>query len=306
MTAPGTLLFHRDFRGYSGGHGKVWDYFNHALAAGWDARVYLTPQSLRDASNPWLRVPERIVARYEPQTAAALFVGGMDWTALAGHDDPAQPVFNLVQHVRHADPQHPLQAFLPRRAIRICVSPPVADAIAGSGRVNGPIHVIEAALDIPTPPDVDAPRHGIFIDGCKQSPLAQQLAAALRAEGRELRLVDTPIPRAQYLAAMAGAHIAVTLPHATEGFYLPGLEAMALGCATVVPDCIGNRAYLRPDDNALAPELRCDALLQAIHRLDDATLRARLIASGSATAARFTQARERAAFHALLAHASGA
>lgn len=304
MTAPGILLFHRDFRGYSGGHGKVWDYFNHALAAGWDARVYFTPESLREPSNPWLRVPERIVARYEPWTAAALFVGGMDWTALAAHDDPVQPVFNLVQHVRHADPQHPLHAFLSRRATRICVSPPVAAAIAGSGRVNGTIHVIEAALDIPAAPAAGTSRHGIFIDGCKQPALAQQLAAALIAEHRKVLLIDSPVPRAQYLAAMASAEVAVALPHATEGFYLPGLEAMALGCATVVPDCIGNRVYLEPERNALAPALSGDALLHAIHRLDDAALRAHLIACGSATAARFTQARERGAFHALLAQAS--
>lgn len=294
------LLFHRDFRGYSGGHGKVWDYFNHALAAGWDARVYLTPESLRDDSNPWMRVPERIVARYQPETAAALFVGGMDWSALTAHDDPTQRVFNLVQHVRHADPQHPLFAFLPRRAIRICVSQPVAAAIAGTGRVNGPIHVIEAALDVPAAPSAGTPRAGVFIDGCKQPQLAQALADALRAEGRDVRLVDHPMPRAHYLTAMAQALVAVTLPHANEGFYLPGLEAMALGCATVVPDCVGNRDYLSPEHNALAPALSRDALLQAIHRLDDPALRARLIANGTATAARFTQARERAAFHALL------
>src|SRR3546814_5556433 len=66
------------FRGYSGGHGKVWDYFNHALAAGWDARVYFTPQSLHDASNPWSAMPERVLDRYAPNAADALFIGGMD------------------------------------------------------------------------------------------------------------------------------------------------------------------------------------------------------------------------------------
>jgi len=300
MSAPGILLFHRDFRGYSGGHGKVWDYFNHALAAGWDARVYLTPESLRDASNPWLRRPERIVTRYEPQTAAALFVGGMDWLALATHDDPTQRVFNLIQHVRHADPQQPLHAFLGRRAIRICVSQPVADAIAATGRVQGPIHVIAAALDVPVAAPADTARCGIFIDGCKQPQLAQQLTEALRAEGRTVQAIGGWVPRPQYLAAMAQALVAVTLPHPTEGFYLPGLEAMALGCAAVVPDCVGNRAYLRPEHNALVPSLTPAALLQAVHRLDDVALRTRLIANGTATAAQFTQTRERAAFHALL------
>src|SRR3546814_2966990 len=104
MNAPPIMLFHRDFRGYSGGHGKVWDYFNHALAAGWDARVYFTPQSLHDASNPWSAMPERVLDRYAPDAADALFIGGMDWLALdedtARHD---KPVFNLIQHVRRSE-----------------------------------------------------------------------------------------------------------------------------------------------------------------------------------------------------------
>lgn len=301
MSTPPIMLFHRDFRGYSGGHGKVWDYFNHALAAGWDARVYFTPQSLHDASNPWLAMPERVLDRYDPDAADALFIGGMDWLAL--RDDVAadgKPVFNLIQHVRHGDPQHPLYAFLPRPAQRICVSPQVAHAISVSGRVNGPITVIEAALNLP-PTAFAETRASVFIDGIKQPALAGELASVLRAEGRAVVLCDSPMARTQYLAAMAQARVAVTLPHPTEGFYLPGLEAMALGCAAVVPDCVGNRAYLAPGDNALAPPLQCAALADAVAQLDDPLLHAQLLRAGATTAARFTLARERAAFHDLLA-----
>ena len=73
------ILFHRDFKEYTGGHGKVWDYFNHAIALGLDARVYLTPDSLRDASNPWLSIPERIESAWQPEKADLLFLAGMDW-----------------------------------------------------------------------------------------------------------------------------------------------------------------------------------------------------------------------------------
>lgn len=305
MTTPPIMLFHRDFRGYSGGHGKVWDYFNHALAIGWDARVYFTPQSLHDASNPWLAVPERVVDRYAPEVADALFIGGMDWLALS--DDVAlsgKPVFNLIQHVRHGDPQHPLYAFLTRPAQRICVSAQVASAIRASGRVNGQVTVIEAALNLSQTAFAGA-RESVFIDGIKQSELARELAAVLRAEGRKVVLCDHPMPRTQYLAAMAQARVAVTLPHPTEGFYLPGLEAMALGCASVVPDCVGNRAYLEPGNNALAPALQCTALADAVRQLDDPLLHAQLLRAGAATAARFTLARERAAFQRLAGSGPG-
>lgn len=301
MTSAGIMLFHRDFCAYSGGHGKVWDYFNHALAAGWDARVFFTPDSLRNSHNPWLAVPERIVDRFDTTQADALFVGGQDWRALAGATlAPGQRVFNLVQGMRHVDPHGPLIGYLCKPAIRICVSPPVADAIRATGLVNGPIHEIPAALNMP---QIDAgPRTtDVFIDGSKQTALSRHLADALLAQGRSVRLITHPLPRPEYLAAMATAAIAVMLPLTEEGFYLPALEAMALGCAVVVPDAVGNRAYLVPEQNALVPEASCDALLHAVRRLDLPRLRESLVEQGLATAERFSLARERMAFHALLA-----
>lgn len=292
------LLFHRDFLGPSGGHGKVWDYFGHTDAhPGWTPTIYLTPASV-DADNPWRA--HRVQAQWRPDAADALFLGGVDWQAYPD-DEPARPVINLVQHVRHGDPAEPLYAFLNRRAIRLCVSAEVADAITATGRVNGPVRVIDAALRwSPQGMPVAAGRAGVFIDSLKQPALGEALAAALRQHGRVVDLCDQRLPRDTYLARLAAAETAVLLPHATEGFYLPGLEAMALGCATVVPDCIGNRAYLMAEGNALAPLLQLEALTHAVERLDDDALRARLTAAGRATAARFRIERERDAFHAVL------
>lgn len=297
------MLFHRDFRGYTGGHGKVWDYFNHALAAGRDARVFLTPQSLRDASNPWLAVPERIEPTWRPEHADVLFLAGLDWLALPPErqrDD--QPIINLVQHVRHADPAQPLRAFLSRRTLRICVSAPVADAIIGTGEVCGPVTVIEAALNLPADTASPVPRAGVFIDALKAPALGLALADALKQQGIAATLITERLARPEYLDRLVRAEIAVLLPHPTEGFYLPALEAMALGCATVVPDCIGNRAYLEPGANALVPEPTVPALVDPVRQLtQDAALRARLAAAGTSTAARFSLSEERRRFHDLLA-----
>jgi hypothetical protein len=302
----GLMLFHRDFRGYTGGHGKVWDYFNHALAAGWDARVFLTPQSLRDAGNPWLAVSGRIEPTWQPERADVLFLAGLDWLALPPERQRGdQPIINLVQHVRHADPAQPLRAFLSRRALRICVSAPVADAIGDTDEVCGPVRVIEAALNLPDRHDRSgqpAPRAGLFIDALKAPALGLALADALKQQGIAATLIVERLARPEYLDRLAHAEIAVLLPHPTEGFYLPALEAMALGCATVVPDCIGNRAYLEPGINALVPAPNPTALADVVRQLTrDAELRARLIAAGTATAARFGLSEERRRFHDLLA-----
>ena len=294
------LLFHRDYQGYQGGHGKVRDYIRHAAAhPEWSPEVYLTPGSIDDG-NPFHDVATR-AREWAPESAGALFLAGRDWRAWP-HDDDAIPVINLIQHVRHADPAEAAYAYLARRAIRVCVSQPVADAIQATGRVQGPVQVIDAALDLPAIPRPPMPgkEPRVVVGAHKQSVLGAALAAALTEHGVETCLLDRPLPRPTYLAALAAADVAVLLPHTTEGFYLPALEAMGLGCATVVPDCVGNRAYIEPGDNALVPPATLDALLAAVLALDDHALRRRLQSGGQTTAARFTQARERAAFHAVL------
>lgn len=294
------LLFHRDFLYYTGGHGKAWNYFQHVLAhPAWSPRVYLTPASVA-TGNPWRAHPERIDARWDPATADALLLGGADWDAYPT-DDPARPVINLVQHVRHADDGSPLRSHLRRRAIRICVSREVADAILATGETNGPVRVIEAALDLPSRVTIPADdRRGIFIDALKQPGTGAALHALLRERGRESTLSTTRMPRGEYLDRLGSAAIAVLLPNPREGFYLPALEAMALGCATIVPDSVGNRSYLQPGRNALVPQPAPEALLDAVLRLDDAALASRLAEAGRTTAGRFDLAEERRAFHAIL------
>jgi glycosyltransferase involved in cell wall biosynthesis len=78
-------------------------------------------------------------------------------------------------------------------------------------------------------------------------------------------------------------------PSLLEGFGLPPLEAMACGVATAISDCGGVREYAHPEQNCMmfAPG-DPDALAHAVQRLiDDAALRAWLVASGRDTAVRF-------------------
>ncbi len=294
-----TVLFHRDFREYTGGHGKVWNYFNHAGAhPGWRPKIYMTPGSVR-AGNPWLEHGCPLAPEWDASSADALFLAGMDWTSYPA-DDPARPVVNLVQHVRHGDPAHPLHAFLSRRAVRICVSQEVAHAILATCQVNGPVRVIPAALDLPTARAPLVDREGIFIGATKDPVLGGALRDRLLEHGEKVQLVSTPVPRDAFLAGLARSRVAVLLPSPTEGFYLPALEAMALGCATVVPDCVGNRQYLRPGENALVPAHALEPILDAVACLRDRALAEKLVTGGGETAGHFDLARERLAFHSVL------
>lgn len=296
-----TALFHRDFRGYTGGHGKVWDYFRHFESAhGWRPRIYLTPRSVQ-TENPWYQNQRSTDPEWHPASAHALFLAGLDWRAYPT-DEPNRPVINLVQHVRHGDPDDARHPYLMRRAIRICVSEEVANAITDGQTPNGPVLVVDAGVQLPPKPPTPVVRSGIFIDAIKQPELGVALAERLSLRGWKVDLNRTRKPRADYLQSLAKADISVLLPHREEGFYLPGIEAMALGCATIVPDCIGNRSYIEPGVNAMTPPLVLDELVRAVKQLEDLGLRDRLRVAGQMTARRFTIERERQSFHEILAN----
>ena len=307
-----SVLFHRDFRGFTGGHLKVWNYFNHVDASpGHRAQIHFSPDSRWDESNPWLAHRAEVQPAWLPAQADLLFLGGFDWKQLPANerDHYRRPIINLIQHVRHADPADPLSGFLRHRAIRVCVSEEVRAAIETAG-VEGPTLVIPNGIDHGELPAASAPGSrpvNWLICGLKddRSGMARELARRLEHDGGwgRVETLTKLLPRPEFLAALANAAAVVLLPRATEGFYLPALEAMALGCLVVCPDCVGNRSFCRDGINALVPPV-CDVdhLLAAMRAARAGGLRAEaLVANGLLTAAEHTLQRERTAFHELLA-----
>jgi len=263
QSAVGTILFRRDFRGLSGGHLKVWDYFLHARQSRrFEPRIHLVPGSIVDRTNPWHDVSPPPLGAWNPSAAAALFVAGLDWEAVP---DPAPaPVVNLVQGVRHADPDDPRYRFLRRPAVRICVSDAVADAIRGTGLVAGPIHVIPNGIDPAALPPPAARRDiPLLIAGSKNPAFAAALADRLHATGLRVECLTVPLDRGTFLERLGRAETVVTLPLEREGFFLPALEAMAMGAVVVCPDCVGNRGFCRDGATCFRPEYTLDAVTAA-------------------------------------------
>ena len=295
-----TMLFHREFHGYSGGHGKVWDYFRHVGAhPAWQALVHLAEGAAREG-NPWLDAGIVPQPAWQPEHADALFLAGADWQ-MHPQDLPNLPVINLIQGVRHADPDLPLHAFLARPAIRICVGQPVADAIGASDKVRGPVFVINSGIDVAAGVPLAERVRDVFIAAQKQPALGERIAETLRSAGIDAEHQSDWLPRAELLSRMRQARVAITLPLPREGFYLPGLEAMASGCAVVMPDAIGNRAYAVPGHNALVPDMEANAIATAAHNLlrNPSALQA-MADAGIATAACHGMAQERAALYRIL------
>ncbi len=296
------VLFRRRYLAYAGGHGKVWDYFQHFMSSGlYEPLIHFTPDSVMDDSNPWRALPEHIVTRWEPARADLLFVEGGDWEDVPSDLPGEIPIINLVQHVRHADPRQPRYQYLPRRAIRICVSAQVSTAILATGKVRGPVFTIPCGIDLPIPDAgrLATPADGKVVIGALKDPaVGLRLADSLRRRGIEVDLLVDLLPRLEFLSHLAEAGIVVLLPQRTEGFYLPGLEAMALGVPVIMPDCIGNREYARHGENCFIADL--DGVAIAIRLLRSGDTAVRMAAAGKETAGRYTLAREGQEFARLL------
>jgi hypothetical protein len=302
------ILFYRDFRRFTGGDLKVWDYFNHVRATpGWEPYVRFYGESVWDETNPWNSAREHVL---DPDVALepdAHFVSGVDWRQIDGavRPDSPIPVVNLVQHVKHADTSDTLlrHRFLPHKAIRICVSPEVAQAIEAAGTVRGPVFTIPDAIEVASlerlgsaaARDLD-----VVVAANKQPEMGAEVMAKLDAPGRRVELLDTRIPRDQLLGRLARARVAVFVPNPEEGFYLPAVEAMALGTLVVCPDCVGNRSFCEPGVNCFRPPWEVDAIVAQAEQALATPDAERLVEAAHATARGHDLAGERAAFQGIL------
>ena len=299
------VLFLRRLRGLTGGHLKVWDYFRHTLAApGHTARIVFTPDSVWNESNPWRSARQYVVSSRDDVTPDLLFLAGLDWEFLtpAERANPAVPVVNLIQGLRHGDPADPRHAFLRHCAIRVCVGPEIADAIRARGAPNGPVVVIPNAVSVEDVPPAATRDIDLLVAGLKQPDLGARIAKRLSKAGRCVELLTARLPRDQYLARVARSRTAVFLPLASEGFYLPALEAMALGTLVVCPDAVGNRSFCTPDVNCLRPTHSEDEIVAAaeLALALPAAARDAMLVEARETAARHGLAEERRAYHDLL------
>ena len=303
------MLFIRGFHGPTGGHVKVFHYLQYVLHSGLARpQLYLTPSSLRDESNIFLAYPELIVDQVGGNDI--LFLGGVDWPAaeglgLLGSD---VPIIALLQNVFHANPDDQYPRYNHHRAIRICNSQEIADAIRSLGEPNGPMHVISAAFPSLTSMRLDWSRRtvDVFIAGFKTPPLAEAVASRLANAGVSVDVTTHQIPSNDYHRRMAASRVAIMLTYRQEGSPLPPLAAMSLDVAVVCPETPGIHDYCRAEETALLPDRDADALAGAAQRLlADSALSARLRANGRRIVEIHTLDREYALFLPILRRALG-
>ena len=317
--APRKVWFHRGIAPLSGGQVKHAHYFEHVRRMPGFAPVIAFSRAAPSEFHAgerrklWPVAEEETAEGWQPEAGDVLFLAGTDWRYLAerGLGDRAHPRINLVQAVQHACEDSELYGFLSERAVRICVSFEVARAISATGRVRGPVLTIPNGIDVApfepagdgSPAGYEARSTTVAIVGYKRPELARALSERLHGEGVEHELSTGLLGRAEFLASLAGSRVAVCLPHAQEGFYLPALEAMASGALVVTLDCIGNRGFCHDHWNCVIAEPDSRSLLRAVQRILAMTPaeRGRMHSRARDTAARHSLAAERKRFHAILA-----
>jgi len=292
-----TVLFYRNFQGLTGGHLKVWDYFNHVLASrDYSPYIYLSPQSKRDRTNPWLVYPERILTQVE-RSPDALFLAGLDWQGISDLfiTWPEIPVLNLIQGFRHIDPHHPCSGFLQYPAIRICVSEALKQVVKG----KGPVVLIPNGLDLQqftasANRDID-----LLIVAYKQPRLGVALGDRLKSYGR-VQVLDQVISRPEFLNYLHRSVATVFLPLPQEGFYLPALEGMAAGTLVICPDCLGNRSFCLDGITCITPAYNLEAICKAVIQIPQLPL-GQILAAAKQMVAKHDLMTERQTFTGLLA-----
>ncbi len=252
----------------AGGVVKVFDYLVHALDLGYQAHVHC-PVAL-GTEEPLLSIPRFTGLREDPRVrfheSLSVGVGARDWVMFSwpphyeqiargmSPDTPHERVIHLVQNTRHANPTFAdgyALRLLARPMARIMVSAEVMDACRPHLNESSPSTTIVEAHDWDF---FHRHRDGALCTPVRvgyttwKSDVGVQVQRSLHS-GFAFRSIRRTASWHEVRELLHWCDIFLCCPGPQEGFYLPGLEALAAGALVVTPDVGGNRAYCRFGDN---------------------------------------------------------
>ncbi len=303
-----------------GGIQKCLDYANHALSLGYRVTIY-APHTPTEASDLFKRDDFAHFAQggatFLPRQAlpfdpACLYFFSLPTDfryiePLVQRGLPTRRIIHIIQNTRHAS-----VSFQDGYAIRLLSRPMSRISINGIVRdAIDPFLYRDAFCEtIPLGHNTSyfraAPR--TLLQGRKvrvgymtwKSDIGDRIAKLLAGDTRfsftaVRKTIDWPHLRKFY----ADLDVFLCAPNPQEGFYLPGLEAMAAGTLVLSPDVQGNMAYCRFGENCMDYEFDdAQAGAAALQDLvNEAPERiAALQRQGLATAEAFSLDQERACF----------
>ena len=259
-----------------GGVIKIFDYITHALAFGFDVTICCP-----ERSSPELPVFQLPRFRDIPFSSQVRFKGPrrvqidpadlvfFSWPRDFELIEPRmttgtvhEQVIHIVQNVRHANPSFTggyAIRLLSRPLSRIMINEIVHEACHPYLNRSSLVAVILEGHYVEF---FEQERRGSLPRPIKvgyttwKSDLGDRLATVLRDEAKlfTFQAIRDQVDWNQLRKFYQQVDVFLATPFAEEGFYLPGLEAMAAGALVVSPDAGGNRAYCRFGDNCVYAE----------------------------------------------------
>lgn len=306
-----------------GGVVKIFDYINHALAAGMQVE-FACPKPFPH-EGPIQDIPHIAHALNNIKIHRGLDVSvGRDDLAFFSwpthYRDIAEclpagyrhdQLIHIVQNVRHANP-HWINGYatrlLGRPMSRIMITDQVEDVC--QPWVN-PNSITETIIEGHAADYFSKARFGQFNNPIRvgyttwKSDVGRDVERLLADDDRFVfESIQTTAGWSDIRSLYHWSDIFLGCPGPEEGFYLVGLEAMAAGAILVMSDAGGNRAYAQWGKNCL--QVRHDSASDYVEKIDDlATSHPEIVnglrLSGYQTPAEFTLDREAAEFHQMAA-----
>lgn len=247
-----------------GGVVKVFDYVTHARSLGFAVDVHC-PETFHPglplfANDRFAALVDDPMTRMVPGFRFGLGDGDYCFFSWPPHFDHVGPVIGpwhdprqailIIQNVRWANP-----GFVGGRAVRvlgmpmarIAVTHQVAGAIDGLVETTMPTRVIVEGHDWPF---FSRARSGGLERPVRVGYTTWKSAVGIAVEkalgngaAYQFRSIRETAAWPEIRDLYHWCDVFLGCPGPEEGFYLPGLEAMAAGCLVVMPDVGGNRAY---------------------------------------------------------------
>jgi len=284
------VLFYRRYVGFTGGHLKVWHYYNHVKASNKHIpNIYFAEDSIWDSSNPWKNEGRLIVDQWSPEKSDIIFLAGTDWRQLPEQEriNYSKPIINLVQNIRHVNPSDVRYPFIKNKAVRLCYNIDVYDALK-KANANGPVFYIPMGMDFDMANKwrlLDIRPIDVLIVGYKDPEIALTVGLKIKAKRIRVEILTKNIRRSEYIGLLRRSKITLFMPMKEEGYYIPPLEGMAAGTLVICPDRPGVTNDYKDSINCFRPQYDTGHIIEAVDKAlkMDKKMRNELLHNGRAT-----------------------
>jgi Glycosyl transferases group 1 len=255
-----------------GGVVKVFDYVNHALSLGYEP-VIACPESFKPGL-PLFGIsrfshisPENgfLFTDLEKVTIGPHDLAFLSWPTHYQIIEPRlsrwtrhEQVIFIVQNVRWANPTFTngyALRLLTRPMARIMTNEVVLEAVRPYLNPASMTEVIDLGNDSGFFAKERTGRFGAPIKvgyTTWKSKVGDEVASLLDSSSHfEFRAIRNPVGWAELRELYHWSDVFLATPLVEEGFYMPGLEAMAAGAVVISSDAGGNRAYCRFGENCI-------------------------------------------------------